>query len=90
VDFSFTITNTGNTTLHDIGVSDIDGVVQITGSQIASLAPGATDNTTFAGSYVLTSTDISAGFHDNTAVAISNEVSVPSTVHVVLDHLLIV
>jgi uncharacterized repeat protein (TIGR01451 family) len=84
IDFSFTVSNTGNTTLHNIGVADVDGTVQVVGSTIAALAPGATDNTSWTGSYVLTSTDVSAGYHDNTAVAAGEETSVPSTVHVVL------
>lgn len=84
VDFSFTVSNTGNTTLHNIGVVDLDGAVHVVGSTITSLAAGSSDSTSWTGSYVLTDADIAAGYHDNTAVAAGDEASVPSTVHLVL------
>jgi uncharacterized repeat protein (TIGR01451 family) len=85
VSYSFSETNTGNMTLHGVAVSDQGSGVTVSGSPIASLAPGASDGTTFAGSYAITQADIDAGFKDNTARATSdNATSAPATAHVVL------
>jgi uncharacterized repeat protein (TIGR01451 family) len=85
LDFSYTVHNTGNVTLTEIGVTDPDGVVSITIAQIAALAPGASDNTTFSGLYTITALDVSNGYHDNEAVASSLETNaVTGTVHVLL------
>ncbi|MBN1266135.1 MAG: sortase [Anaerolineales bacterium] len=67
VSYTFTITNSGAVTLTDIRLYDIVGGVDITGGPIASLAPGASDNTTFTGTYTITQADIDAGSFDNTA-----------------------
>ena len=83
IDFSFTITNNGTLTMHDIAVADNDGAVQVTGSAF-DLAPGVTDNTTWAGTYVIPNNDD----FENTAVAQSDEISVPSTLQVVLANLI--
>jgi uncharacterized repeat protein (TIGR01451 family) len=89
IDFSFAVMNGGNVTLHDIGVADLDGAVAVTGSTITALAPGATDSTSWSGSYVIQQIDVDAGFHDNTAVANGTEASASSgTVHVVLADLM--
>jgi uncharacterized repeat protein (TIGR01451 family) len=84
IDYTFTVTNAGNVTLHNVGVSDPDGNVTITGSPIASLAPGAVDSTTYAGTYAINATDIAAGQYENTAVAAGDEASTPDTVVVTL------
>jgi uncharacterized repeat protein (TIGR01451 family) len=85
IDYSFTVNNTGNVTLHNIGVVDLDGAVTITGSTILSLGVGASDSTSWHGSYVIQPLDVSNGYYDNTAVAASDEISVSAgTVHTTL------
>ena len=59
INYTFTITNTGNVTLTNVVVED--PLVTISGVAIASLAPGVTDSTTFIASYVITQQDIDAG-----------------------------
>jgi uncharacterized repeat protein (TIGR01451 family) len=81
IDYSFLLTNTGNTTLHDIGVTDINPAVAMSGSVIASLAPGASDGTNYSGTYVITATDASAGFVDNEGDANSLEANAVSALH---------
>ena len=67
IDYTFTVTNTGNTTLTDITITD--PLVTVTGDPIATLAPGDSDSTTFTATYVITQTDIDAGSTTNSAVA---------------------
>jgi uncharacterized repeat protein (TIGR01451 family) len=67
ISYTFTETNTGNVTQHDIGVTD--EAVTVTGSPIASLAPGASDSTTWSASYTILQFDINQGHFDNEAVA---------------------
>ena len=57
--------NTGNVTLTNVTLSDPDATVL--GGPIASLAVGASDSTTFTGSYTVTQVDIDAGSFTNTA-----------------------
>jgi uncharacterized repeat protein (TIGR01451 family) len=88
ISYTFTETNTGNMTLQQVAVSDQGSGVAVSGSPIASLAPGASDGTTYTGSYTITQADIDTGFKDNTAVATSdNATSAPATAHVVLPQL---
>jgi hypothetical protein len=84
VSYTFSEQNTGNMTLHNVAVTDPG--ISVSGSPIASLAPGATDTTTFTGSYTITQADIDAGFKDNTAAATTNQTAAPvtATAHVVL------
>jgi hypothetical protein len=85
ISYSFSETNTGNMTLHHVAVSDPGSGVAVSGSPIASLAPGDSDGTTYTGSYTITQADIDAGFKNNTAGATSdNASSAPATAHVVL------
>ncbi|MFC6489904.1 hypothetical protein ACFP9U_18265, partial [Nitratireductor sp. GCM10026969] len=65
IDYAFTIENTGNVTLSNLTVSDDRATVQ--GGPLASLAPGATDSTTFSASYTVTQADIDAGEIRNSA-----------------------
>ncbi|HOW25853.1 MAG TPA: gliding motility-associated C-terminal domain-containing protein [Bacteroidales bacterium] len=65
VNYLFTVTNTGNTTLYNIVITDANPGVIITGGVIASLAPGATATAT--GVYTLTQADIDAGTFTNVA-----------------------
>jgi uncharacterized repeat protein (TIGR01451 family) len=85
IDYSFTVGNNGNVTLHEIGVTDSNDAVQVTGTVIASLAPGQSDNTSWSGTHEIAQPDIDAGYVDNTAVAAGLETSISSgTVHTVL------
>ena len=69
ISYSFTVTNDGNVTLTNVTLADTVGGVTISGGPIASLAVGASDSTTFTGSYVLTQVDVDAGSFFNTATA---------------------
>ncbi len=65
ITYMFIVTNTGNVTLSGIEVTD--PLVSVSGQQIASLAPGTMDMTTFSGIYVLTQDDVNLGNVENTA-----------------------
>ena len=65
VSYAFTVTNTGNVTLTNVVVTDPK--VMVAGGPVLSLAPLATDATTFTASYVLTQIDIDAGNVNNVA-----------------------
>jgi uncharacterized repeat protein (TIGR01451 family) len=67
ITYTFTVTNTGNVTLLNIGVTD--PLVTVSGGPLASLAPGASDATTFTAAYALTQPDIDAGNVTNQATA---------------------
>ncbi len=67
ISYSFTVTNTGNVTLSNVRLTDPDA--SISGGPIASLAPGASDSTTFTASYTITQSDMDAGSFTNTATA---------------------
>jgi uncharacterized repeat protein (TIGR01451 family) len=76
IHYTFTETNTGNVTLHDVQVGD-EGVT-VTGSQIA-LAPGASDSTTWSASYTILQFDINQGHFDNEAVSNSTTTNATAT-----------
>jgi uncharacterized repeat protein (TIGR01451 family) len=59
ISYTFNVKNTGNITLTNITVTD--PLVTVVGGPLATLAPGASNNTTFTGTYVLTQADINAG-----------------------------
>ena len=65
ITYSFTITNTGNVTLSNVTLSD--SKVTLVGGPIPSLAPGASDSSTYSARYILTQADIDAGGVNNTA-----------------------
>ncbi|WP_338531543.1 DUF7507 domain-containing protein [Nitratireductor thuwali] len=65
--YAFTVTNTGNVTLTDVTVTDSRATVS--GSPIATLAPGQVDATTVTGIYVVTQADLDAGEVENVAEA---------------------
>ncbi|OOG68575.1 gliding motility-associated C-terminal domain-containing protein [Flavobacterium sp. A45] len=71
VTYNFVITNTGNTTLTDVTVTDNNAT--ITGGPIATLPVGATDSTTFSGSHVITQEDINTGYVYNLATVTSKD-----------------
>ncbi|KAF2343050.1 Ig-like domain-containing protein, partial [Flavobacterium tistrianum] len=66
VTYTFTVTNTGNTTLNNLLISDILPGITITGGPI-SLGAGQSDSLTFTGTYTLTQADINAGHLTNQA-----------------------
>ena len=63
INYSFTVTNTGNVSLDNIVVNDADVVGLSCGA--TSLAPGA--STTCTATYVITQADVDAGGTENTA-----------------------
>ena len=67
ITYSFSVENTGNVTLSNVTITDEK--VTVIGGPLASLAPGAVDNTTFTATYVLTQADLDNGFVINTALA---------------------
>jgi hypothetical protein len=67
ITYTFTIKNTGNTTLQNIVVSDPTATVL--GTPIASLAPGATNTTNYTATHILTAADITGGQYTNNATA---------------------
>jgi len=73
VNYAFEVTNTGNVTL--AGVTVTDPIVTVAGGPI-TLAPGATDSTTFTASYTLVADDITRTYVQNTATADGNAVTV--------------
>ncbi|MGJ8666605.1 MAG: DUF7507 domain-containing protein, partial [Patiriisocius sp.] len=67
IDYQFTVINTGNVTLTNVTVTDSNIDVIVIGGPIATLAPGAQDNTTITGVYSVQQADIDAGSFTNTA-----------------------
>jgi uncharacterized repeat protein (TIGR01451 family) len=67
ITYTFTVKNTGNTTLQNIVVSDPTATV--IGTPIASLAPGATDTTSYTATHIITPADITASQYTNNASA---------------------
>ncbi|MCC5654074.1 DUF11 domain-containing protein [Nostoc sp. XA013] len=67
IQYSFTVRNTGNVTITNISVTD--PIVAVSGGPIASLAPQATDSTTFTATYTISQADIELGAVYNLALA---------------------
>ena len=67
INYSFTVTNTGNVTVTNIAIADPMPGLTITNSPIASLLAGA--NATVTGTYILTQADVDAGKVTNSALA---------------------
>ncbi|MBC5848920.1 gliding motility-associated C-terminal domain-containing protein, partial [Flavobacterium kayseriense] len=70
--YTFAVTNTGNTTLTNVIVTDPMTGLTITGNPIATLAVGAS-NSTIKGTYTITQSDIDAGKVVNTALATAKD-----------------
>jgi hypothetical protein len=70
IDYTFTVTNTGDALLTNVDIAD--DTATMSGGPI-SLAPGASNSTTFTASYTLTQADIDAGSVVNIATASSDE-----------------
>jgi LPXTG-site transpeptidase (sortase) family protein len=77
ISYAFTVTNTGDVTLTGITLADTVGGVTISGGPIASLAAGASDGSTFTGSYTVTQSDIDSGSFTNTATVTGTPPSGP-------------
>ncbi|WP_196504501.1 beta strand repeat-containing protein [Aestuariivirga litoralis] len=67
ISYHLAITNTGNVTLTNVLATDTGAVVS--GTPIASLAPGVTNNSSFTAQYTLTQADIDHGLYQNQAKA---------------------
>jgi len=68
VTYSFTVTNTGNTPLVNVTLTDpLPGLVWVSNTPIPRLNPGQVDTTTFRASYTLTQADLDRGNVPNTA-----------------------
>jgi hypothetical protein len=81
ITYTFKLTNTGNTTLTNVVVTDPMVGLTITGSPIASLASGASSSVV-TGTYIITQADVDAGGVTNSALATAqdpNGVSVTDT-----------
>jgi uncharacterized repeat protein (TIGR01451 family) len=68
VTYSFAVTNTGNVTLTNVGVTDLPAF-PVTGTAIASLAPGITNSLAFSATHLLTQAEVDAGSVSNQATA---------------------
>lgn len=66
VEYTFTVTNSGNTTLSDVSIDD-PKVGDVDPASVDSLAPG--DSTKFTATYTVTQADVDAGGVQNTATA---------------------
>ncbi|MFZ4595026.1 MAG: beta strand repeat-containing protein, partial [Verrucomicrobiaceae bacterium] len=73
ISYAFTVTNTGNVTLTNVVVTDPKATV--VGGPIGSLAPGASNNSTFTASYTLTQADVDSGTFTNTATVTGKDPS---------------
>jgi uncharacterized repeat protein (TIGR01451 family) len=69
VHYKFTVKNTGNVTLANVYVQDRNAAIITTPLPPTgiSLAPGASDTTSFSALYTLTQSDVDAGHFNNTA-----------------------
>jgi uncharacterized repeat protein (TIGR01451 family) len=72
ITYTFTVTNTGNTTLTNVVVTDPMVGLILTGSPIASLEVGASSSV-ITGTYTITQADVNAGSVTNSATATSDE-----------------
>jgi len=69
ITYRFRVTNTGLVTMTNISVTDTLPGLVMTGTPIASLAPGAFDETSYTATYTVTQDDVDAGFVTNAATA---------------------
>jgi gliding motility-associated-like protein len=72
ITYTFTVTNTGNTTLTNVVVTDPMVGLILTGSPIASLAVGASSSV-ITGTYTITQADINVGSVTNSALATAKD-----------------
>ncbi|WP_146841218.1 gliding motility-associated C-terminal domain-containing protein, partial [Flavobacterium glaciei] len=69
ITYSFAVTNTGNTPLSNVTVTDVLPGLILTGNSITLLSVGETNNTAYQGVYRLTQADINLGSVTNQATA---------------------
>ncbi|SDP36843.1 DUF11 domain-containing protein [Phyllobacterium sp. OV277] len=69
INYTFTITNTGNVDLTNVTVADALPNVVLSGGPIALLTPGQADSTTITARYTLVQADLDAGQVVNSATA---------------------
>jgi len=81
IDYTFTVTNTGQIDVNNILISD--PLITVTGGPI-NLTPSSSDATTFTGSYTLTQADLNAGQVTNQATASGTDTN-NNTVNAVSD-----
>ena len=67
ITYKFTATNTGNVTLKNIKVQDLDATLDNPNAVIASLGAGLNDTTTFTATHVLSQADIAKVVYTNIA-----------------------
>src|SRR5690606_12570139 len=72
ISYSFTVVNLGNVTLFNVSVTD--PMVAVNGGPI-TLAPNASDATSFTATYTITQSDIDAGLVENQATATGTDAS---------------
>jgi hypothetical protein len=72
ITYTFTVENTGNTSLSNVIVTDPMIGLIMTGNSIDTLAVGATSDA-FTGTYIITQDDIDAGSVTNTALATAQD-----------------
>ena len=77
INYTFTVTNTGNVPLTAVSISDPLLGANLTGGPI-SLAISESDATTFKGTYTITQADIIAGGVQNTATATGTPPNLPN------------
>ncbi|MEN8041953.1 MAG: hypothetical protein ABFR95_10670, partial [Actinomycetota bacterium] len=78
ISYGFSVTNTGNVTLHNVVIDEQVAGVDVLGGPI-DLAPADTDSSTFTGTYVITQADVDAGSFENCAIARSEETDSPES-----------
>ncbi|AOW10815.1 DUF7507 domain-containing protein [Flavobacterium gilvum] len=66
INYSFTVTNTGNVSLHNITIQD-NNVTTVKGT-LSSLSVGASDSVAFSAVYSITDADIVSGYVYNSAI----------------------
>lgn len=72
ISYSFAVTNTGNVALGNVRITD--PLLTVQGGPIP-LAIGATDSSTFTGSYTLVQADIDRGYLENSAIVDADAVT---------------
>jgi len=72
INYTFTVTNTGNVNLFDISITD--NLVTVQGGPI-NLVVGEADSTTFTAVYNLTVADLQAGIVENTATVTGQDIN---------------
>ncbi|MCK7590037.1 gliding motility-associated C-terminal domain-containing protein [Subsaxibacter sp. CAU 1640] len=71
ISYSFTLYNTGDSTLFNIVLEDELPNIMMSGNMISQLLSGETDNSTYTATYVITDLDIINGFVTNQATVIA-------------------